>query len=156
MKFRSHFDYDVEAASNEAAIPADGHGQSLTIQSQSEDADINVMVRRFGITGVIPAGVRVPSYGDFTGVGDYRSALHAVMEAQENFMQLPAPVRARFDNDPQLLLDFASVPENIPALVKMGLGKEISNVGVSSGVVEGTGSQAGSSAGVRTVDGKPA
>lgn len=129
IKYRQHNGYDTEEASDEARIPFAQHGESMTVQSMAEDADINVMMRRFGITGQFPETARVPSFGDFTGISDYRGALHAVMEAQDRFMELPAQVRMQFDNDPQMLLEFASIPENIPALIKMGLGKEqIANV----------------------------
>lgn len=65
----------------------------------------------------------VPQYGDFTNVGDYRSALEAVQRANENFMQLPAELRARWDNDPQKFLEYAHNPENLPEMRKFGLAK---------------------------------
>jgi phage internal scaffolding protein len=127
MKFRKHFDYDVKKASEEAEIDPALYGPSQTIQSMAEDADINVMMRRFGVTGQLPQGVRVPTYGDFIDVGDYRSALHAVMEAQDNFMALDPKVRARFSNDPQEFLAFVEDPKNINELRAMGLAKELTN-----------------------------
>lgn len=123
IDFKQAFGYDTEEASAEATIK--DNGESMTIQSHSEDADINTMVRRFGIVEAMPHTVRVPSFGDFADVTDYRSAIAAAGEALDHFMKLPAPIRAQFDNDPQNLLDFASIPENIPKLIEMGLGKEI-------------------------------
>lgn len=122
--YRSPHNYDLDLASHEAAEANGPPGESLTVQSQSEDADINMIVRRMTSTGQMPTTARVPEYGDFESVGDYRSALHAVMEAQDNFMQLPAKVRAQFSNDPQEFLTFASDPANIDELRKMGLAKE--------------------------------
>lgn len=142
--YRRPNQYDVRAASDEAAIPPGGHGESLTVQAHAEDADINVMMRRFGVTGRLPENVRVPQYADFSEVSDFRSALHSVMEAQDNFMQLDAAVRQRFSNDPQLFLDFCSDPANLPELRKMGLAKEIGDGG---GVSSGTGSVIGGSSG---------
>ena len=75
-KFRKHFDYDVEKASDEAVVV--DQGVSLTVQSMAEDADINVMMSRFGIGDKMPVNPRVPVFGDFSGVGDYKSALAAV------------------------------------------------------------------------------
>lgn len=43
------------------------------VQSQKEDADINTIVRNFGITGKAPISARVPTYGDFEGVDDYQT-----------------------------------------------------------------------------------
>jgi hypothetical protein len=117
--YRSPHNYDLELASNEAVAPHDP--VSLTVQSQSEDADINVMMRRFGVTGQLPQGVRVPSYGDFTSISDYRSALHQIREAGDNFMKLPPDLRARYDNDPQLFLEAVASGEALPALKALGV-----------------------------------
>ena len=156
MEFRRQYGYDTAVASDEAAIPPDGHGESMTIQSQAEEADINVMMARFRITGTMPTSVRVPEYGDFSEITDYRGALHAVMDAQDNFMRLPAAVRARFDNDPQLMLEFVSDPANVPELVKMGLGKENIDVGVSAGANPAASGEAGKAASGGVGDGKAA
>lgn len=93
----------------------------MTQQQFAEDADINTIVRRFGITGQLPQGVRLPTYGDFTGVNDYRSALEALEAAKASFMAMPADVRAEFDNDPALFVEFCSDPANLPALRELGL-----------------------------------
>ena len=124
ITFRKHFDYDVEAASNEATIPAEQQGESMTVQSMAEDADINVLMYRYGITGKMPENPRVPVYGDFTGITDYASAMMAVTNAARDFMELPAKVRAKFDNDPQKLLEFVSDDANIEAARELGLLKE--------------------------------
>lgn len=123
MKFRKHFDYDVEKASAESAIDFTGQ-ESLTVQSMAEDADINVMMDRYGITGKMPLNPRVPMYGDFTEVNDYQSALNALMAANNSFMSLPAKVRARFNNDPQELLEFCANGANIDEAQRLGLLKE--------------------------------
>ena len=120
-KYRQANGYDVKKASDEATIDPKTQGESLTVQSQAEDADINVMMKRFGVTGQLPTTARVPDYGDWTEVSDYRSALHQVMEAQENFLQLSPKVRAQFENDPQQFADYASDPNNIKQMREWGL-----------------------------------
>lgn len=94
---------------------------SLTQQSAKEDADINTIVRRFGITGSMPVGLVPPTFQDFEDVFDYQSALHVVMDAQDRFMAMPAEVRARFGNDPQRFVEFASDSKNLDAMIEMGL-----------------------------------
>lgn len=94
---------------------------SLTQQQFKDDADINVLLERFKVTGVMPQGVRLPTYGDFTGISDYRTAADAVFRAQNAFMELPAEVRSRFMNSPQLFLEFCSDPKNLDELRKLGL-----------------------------------
>lgn len=122
IKYRGHNAYDAKAASDEATIQGD-YGESLTIQSQAEDADINVLMKRYGLTGKMPENPYVPTYGDFSQVTDYRSALDALRNADEAFMQIPADVRARFNNDPQRYLEFASDENNWAEMHKLGLTK---------------------------------
>jgi hypothetical protein len=115
---RSPYNYDVEAASNAAAVvPV---GESLTVQSMSEDADINVLMRRFGVTGKMPDNVRLPEYGDFEGISDFATALHSVKATAEEFMRIPADIRQRFDNDPQKFLMYVADPANDEQLRKDG------------------------------------
>lgn len=94
---------------------------SLAQQQFGPEVDINVMLERFGVTGQMPTGVRVPQYGDFTQVNDFRSGLHVVMAARDEFMKLPAKLRARFENDPQQFLEFCSDKDNLPELRRLGL-----------------------------------
>lgn len=78
-------------------------------------------MRRFGLTGVLPSGVRQPTYGDFVGVSDYQSALAVIESADESFYAMPADVRARFGNDPAQFVDFCSDPANLSEMRKLGL-----------------------------------
>lgn len=116
---RSAYNYDVEAVSNETGLKCED--ESKAQQNQKEESDINTIVRRFGLTGQLPDNIRIPQYGDFTGIKDYQSALNQVKEAQENFMMLPADIRSRFKNDPQEFMEFCLNPENGKELVEMGL-----------------------------------
>lgn len=119
MFIRSEFNYDADQASLESGLEC--LDESKAIQSQAEEADINTIVRRFGLTGTLPAGLRPPTYEDFEDVFDFQSAMNAVKEATDRFMLIPAAIRARFANDPQLFVEFASNPENIEELREMGL-----------------------------------
>jgi len=121
--FRGAFSYDTEEASNEACVIC--NEPSLTIQSMTEDSDINIMMQRFGVGQPLIETARVPQFGDFTHVTDYRSAIESVRAAEDAFMELPPTVRAKFDNDPQRLLEFAMSDAGVAELGKMGLGKEI-------------------------------
>ena len=113
--------YDFVARSNASALVCED--PSLTVQSDSVDADINVIVARFGITGKMPENVRLPQYGDFDGVTSYLDAMLVMERADKEFMSLPAEVRAKFDNDPSVFHDIAANPENIDYLRELGLAK---------------------------------
>lgn len=94
---------------------------SLAIQSQKDEADINTIVRNFGVTGQVPQSVRIPTYGDFSGVDDFRTAIEAVRSAELAFNQIPANIRAHFENDPAQFHDFCCDPANLSQLREWGL-----------------------------------
>lgn len=116
---RSEFNYDMNEASDASGLHC--KDESLTVQSEKDDADLNVIMARYGVTGRMPDVVKVPQYGDFTGVSDFQSALNVVRAAQEGFMELPADVRYRFANDPQRLLEFVNDSQNRDEAVRLGL-----------------------------------
>lgn len=104
---------------------------SLAQQQFGVEVDINVMLERFGVTGQMPTSVRLPSYGDFTQVTDFRSGLHTIMHARDEFMKLPAKLRSRFQNDPQQFMDFCLDKGNLDELRKLGLAPAPQDVGGS-------------------------
>lgn len=118
IKYRTQNDDQGDKMSDESSILC--MDKSLTIQSMSEDADINVLMHRYGITGSMPESLRIPQYGDFEGVDNYQDALHVVMNARDEFMKIPAKIRARFDNDPGEWAEFVMNPENAEEAIKMG------------------------------------
>lgn len=116
---RTPFNYDRDAASDESGLSC---GEpSRAVQSAAEEADINTIVKRFGLTGKLPNNVRMPQYGDFTGIGSYQEALNAVIAADQAFMTMPAHVRERFHNDPAAFVEFCGKEENRAEAEKMGL-----------------------------------
>lgn len=92
---------------------------SMTKQQFRDDCDINVMVARALRGEILPQ--RSGSFGDFTAVRDFHSAMNQVTAARDAFMSLPAKVRSRFDNDPGALLDFLGDPSNLKEAVELGL-----------------------------------
>lgn len=140
---RGHNNYDPAVVSDACAISE--FDVSKTVQADAEDADINVIVRRFGLTGQMPQNVRAPQYGDFDGITDYHSAMNAISAANSAFNQMPADVRARFQNDPALFVDFCSDPANLSALREMGLA--VSTEVRGDGNVNGSGKSGAAPAG---------
>jgi phage internal scaffolding protein len=94
---------------------------SLTQQSGKDDADINVIMRRFKVTGMMPQSVRRPVFADFEGIFDFQSAQNALVEANRSFSQMPAEVRERFNNDPARFVRFCSDDNNLDEMRKLGL-----------------------------------
>lgn len=94
---------------------------SLTQQSQKEESDINVIVARFGVTGLLPQRLNVLNLEAFDDIFDYQTAMNAVVAADRAFLQVPADIRARFQNDPQKFVEFVSNPENKEELYRLKL-----------------------------------
>lgn len=98
--------------------------ESRTVQSQAADADINTIVKRFKLTGELPKSpVKIPLSADFREQGnfDLGSALRYVRDAEAAFMQYPADIRAKFDNDVAAFCDFVENSENRDACIEMGI-----------------------------------
>lgn len=96
-------------------------GESLAVQSEKDNCDINVIVRRFGVTGQLPVVARPPTYEDFGGVFDFQSAMNMIRASEESFAEMSAEVRKRFNNDPHEFVDFCTKEENLPEMRKLGL-----------------------------------
>lgn len=116
---RTPYNYDTVAASDESGLACEE--PSLAQQQFRDECDINTILKRFNITGELPNSTLSPMYGDFTGISDYKTAIDRVMAAEEEFLTLPAQIRARFDNDPAKLIEFLENEENRPEAEKLGL-----------------------------------
>lgn len=116
---RTPYNYDTDAASNESGLACEE--PSLAQQHYKDECDINNILRQFNITGLLPESPLSPRFGDFTGIGDYHTALNRVMAAQNEFEALPAQIRARFNNDPAQLIEFLDDEKNRPEAEQLGL-----------------------------------
>lgn len=95
---------------------------SLTKQSFAKECDINELMKSNPLVAPLSpeqyASLNFQDLGDYT---DYHSAKNYLIEAQNSFMALDANIRAQFQNDPGLFLDFVQDPRNQQALIDMGL-----------------------------------
>jgi phage internal scaffolding protein len=116
---RTPYNYDTDAASNESGLACEE--PTLAQQHYKEECDINTILQKFSITGILPEAPLSPRYGDFSGISDYHTALNRVIAAQDEFEALPAEIRARFENDPAKLIDFLDNDANRPEAEELGL-----------------------------------
>lgn len=116
---RTRYNYDMNAASRKSALfcPEPTRAQ----QNFKEECDINTIVERFGLTGELPTGVTMPFQGDFEHSMDYQDSLDKLRQAQAAFMQFPADVRGRFQNDAGQFVAFVSDEANKDEVKKWGL-----------------------------------
>jgi len=96
-------------------------GASRTKTEFADEANINNIVRRANISGVLPQGSRQPLFGDFSEVQTYEEAQGQIAAAEESFLHLPAELRAKFDNNVADLLDYIDNPANEEEAISLGL-----------------------------------
>lgn len=93
-----------------------------TKQSFKDECDINSIMGRYARTGELThIQQNIARYGDFSNANDYHQALLDIEEAQRQFMELPAAIRARVHHDPGEFLTFVDDPANYEECVKMGI-----------------------------------
>lgn len=99
-------------------------GVSRTKQSFAEECDINVIMRRYQETGILPGAERAAGarYLDCSGA-DYQQAMLLVASARTAFMEMPSAIRDRFENDPRKLMEFLEDDRNLDEARKLGLVK---------------------------------
>jgi len=108
--------------------PVDKNGRVITPchQSFAKDADINNIMAKYAVSGVLvdPLNVdsgRKPRFGDFSDLVDYPTMVSRINQAQADFMTLPSDVRAKFSNYVEECLNFIAEPSNVREAVKLGL-----------------------------------
>ena len=95
--------------------------KSLTKQSMAKACNINNIMKRYQKTGLIEHVKQGGSYGDFSNISSYQEALNQIIQAQESFETLAAPIRSRFNNDPDAFVKFIDDPKNKPEAIELGL-----------------------------------
>lgn len=97
-------------------------GESVTQQHFAKEADIHNIIKAYDRTGLIANVNRgVAQYGDYSEINEYRESLDFVNQAKENFAALPSEIREKFANNPGDFFEFASNPENVDEMIKLGL-----------------------------------
>lgn len=101
--FKTPYNHNRDYESDRTALFC--NDETLTQQHEEEQANINTIVRNFGLTGKLPEVRLPPTLDDFsTEVFDFQTAMNTIAAAKDSFMQLPAETRSAFNNDPQLFV----------------------------------------------------
>ena len=131
---RTQYNYDHNAASNASGLVCEEPTRAQ--QHHKDECDINVILERFGKTGQVPVNAISGTYGDFSGVHDYHTALNAIIASESEFAALPAQLRNRFDNEPSKLIEFLDNPQNKAEAEKLGLINSYTAINESAIAVE--------------------
>lgn len=122
FQYRHQYDLEADARAREETdiTPT---GESLTLQGPAEDADLNNVLKRFGIhdNAILPVTHDPRYYGNVDDTMDLRTAIEAVHEAERTFALLPAKIRRRFGESPAQLHDFVMDPDNRQEAIELGL-----------------------------------
>lgn len=95
--------------------------ESLTDQSFKNDCDINIIMKNFAKTGVLPQQTNLGDYIDATEIPTLEQAFDISRRASEAFLSLPAEVRNLINHDPSQLEKIVSNPEYRDILKKHGV-----------------------------------
>ena len=97
------------------------NGESKVEQSHRDECNINSIISKYHRTGLITHLNSKPTYGDFTNSVDFHQTQNRLINAENEFMELPSDIRTRFHNDPGSFLDFMSDPDNESEAISLGL-----------------------------------
>lgn len=97
---------------------------TMTIQSEKDNCDINVIMNRYATCGT-PLPYRTdgvqPVYADVSELGDYMENFQRCKQAEELFNALPSALRKELDNNPANLLSFIQDEKNKERCYEYGL-----------------------------------
>lgn len=93
-----------------------------TKQEFAAECDINNILEKFSPEALEERLMAAEGvYRDFSEDLTYEEARQLVSDCDDAFMSLPAKVRERFMNNPQLLIDFLDDASNDEEAIKLGL-----------------------------------
>lgn len=98
------------------------YGPSRTKQNFAKECDVNNVIKAFKRTGLVTHVAKRPGfYADVSTLGDYKSAMDNVKQAESLFLELPHKTRERFGNDAAVFLDWCVDPKNTEEMQELGL-----------------------------------
>lgn len=97
------------------------HDESKTVQSDAHLADIQEILKQFGVVGLAQnLDAAEAQYMDVSEFTDYADMMKHVRTAEQEFMTLPSKIREIFDHDVYKWLDTAHDERRIAARSKDG------------------------------------
>ncbi len=132
MKCLTRYDHELRVRPKTSfEIRKDSKGRILnpevvsrTKQDLRESTDINKIVAKATLTGVLGTGIpgfRKAQYGDFSSAGDFMAQQNKIVKFNHMFEEMSADIRAKFHNQPGELLEFVNNPENKEECISLGL-----------------------------------
>lgn len=99
----------------------DGNPIYFTEQSHKINCDVNAIIKKYDKTGLISHISRFEAqFGDLSG-NDFKTMTDKIINANNQFNNLPSEIRNRFQNNPEELLRFMENPLNRDEAIDLGL-----------------------------------
>ncbi len=90
-------------------------------QEFKEECDVNTIVDMYKRGAPLPVQIRPGQFADVSDLGDYKTALETVMEAEEVWNTLPLAVKEAAGGTAAGFVDFVNDPANADQLIELGL-----------------------------------
>lgn len=95
-----------------------------TVQYFKDELDINKIVANMMKGKEPPMYQGELFYGDVSDFSNLQEAFIKTQEARDLFMQYPADLREKFENDPVKFVEFLEDPKNLDSAIEMGLAEK--------------------------------
>lgn len=107
---------------------------SKTKQEFKQECNINHIVELYKKGAPLPLQITAGQFSDVSELGDYKTALDTVMEAERVFKTLPLVIKQAVNNTAAGFIDYVNDPSNKDQLVDWGLiaGPEVPEVAVET------------------------
>lgn len=95
---------------------------SMTWQHCKDECDILHIVKKpnLGVNPLQPPTSK-PMFGDFDSSLSFQEAQNVIVKASEQFADLPAKIRDKFENNPVSMLQFIEDPKNYDECISLGI-----------------------------------
>lgn len=122
-RFRTKYDENYHS---EIFWTEPGEDEDLVQHHMQAECDVNTIMARYERTGELQhVASMAAEYGDYYDVTDYKTGAERLLAAEALFMELPARLRDRFNNDPAQFIGFATDEKNIDELRSLGLAEPL-------------------------------
>ncbi|AZL82686.1 internal scaffolding protein [Apis mellifera associated microvirus 20] len=122
MRNRENKIITVDSKTGRVRVSTKTVGEPMTQQQFKDQVEINNIINKYRTTGEMHHLNR--SQGVYLDVSKITNLLEAhaiVQKASDAFMDLPADLRSRFENNPQKLIEFMQNPQNKDEAIELGL-----------------------------------
>ena len=96
------------------------NAEVVTKQEFKDECNVNVIVEAYKKGAPLGVTIHDGQFADVSELGDYKTAVDTVLEAEAIFKKLPMTIKSVV-KDPAGFVDFVNDPENKDQLVKWGL-----------------------------------